>query len=109
MSCDQRSTKGLAEQHLINSFFLPGQRLPTFPKTSRTKRVSNNFKLSDESTHNNKLFLIWSLPGVFSYYCITFLHNMVKINRSYLLVAFVGFQGSVYAYVRQSTFVSINI
>ena len=70
-------------------------------------KVYSNLKLNDESMHNNKVFLIWSLPGIFTNYCLTFLCYMVKINRSYLPVAFVSFQGSVYAYVRHCTFLSI--
>ena len=121
MSCDQRVQlrKREGKEHerarettSDKQFCLPGQRFSTFPKTGRTKRVSNNLKLNEESTHNNKVFLIWSLPGVFTNYCLTSLRNMrnmVKINRSYLPVAFVRFQCSVYAYVRQFTFVSISI
>ena len=123
MSCDQRvqlrkrSTKGLAKHHLIlnSNFFLVylvcGLRRFRKPveNCTKRKRVSNNFKLNDESTHNNKVFLIWSLPGVFTNYCLIVLRNIVKINRSCLPVAFVSFQGSVYAYIRHCTFVSINI
>ena len=100
------------KQHLINSFvsLVSGLRRFRKPAETCTKRVSNNFKLNDESTHNNKVFLICSLPSVLlTNYCLTFLRNMVKINCSYLPVAFVSFQGLVYAYVCRCTFVSINI
>ena len=103
MSCDQRvqfkkrSTKGLTKQDLRNSFVYLVSGFQRFrkPVENCTKRVSNNFKLNDESTQNNKVFLIWSLPGGFTNYCLTFLLNIVKINRSHLPVAFVSFQGSV--------------
>ena len=86
----KRSTKGLVKQHLINSFVYLVSGFRRFRKQVEncTKRVSNNFKLNDESTQNNKVFLIWSLPAVLSNYCLTNLRKMVKINRSYLPVAF---------------------
>ena len=78
MSFDQRlqlrkrSTKGLAKQDLINSFvyLVSGFRSFRKPVENCTKGVSNNFKLNDEATRNNKVFLIWSLLGGFTNYCL---------------------------------------
>ena len=55
------------------------------------KGVSNNFKLM---TDLHTRYFLFGL-SVFTTSCLSFSRIMVKINRSYLPVAFASFQGSV--------------